>query len=123
MKKAELLSELESQDLHRTWMYKQFSFWQEDEIQLYLKEFHTGFDLKLFFRVAAFKDWLIKKNKMSFPQFEYAYRINKRKALETMFQHRVDQTLVEKLEEKLTLIELYNLHTENSSLPLYRFVL
>jgi hypothetical protein len=127
MVKEDFLFELEYSGLSRTWMYQQFQFWDEDDVKYYLDHFHKERD-EFFFKVAKFREYMIEKNKMSFPEFENAYSIDKRKALERMFQHRVDQTLVEMLEERikdnvLTLEELYHRHMEQSRLPLHRFVL
>jgi hypothetical protein len=125
MVKEDFLFELEYSGLSHTWMYRQFQFWDEDDVEYYLKHFHKRKD-PFCFRVFDFMDYMLEKNKMSFPQFEYAYRINKRKALEVLFQHSVDQTLVELLEQKFkenfTLEELYHLHIEDSRASLYKLL-
>lgn len=124
--KQSFLNFLAEIGLQKTWMYHSLDFLleEQEDYDEYINNFWDGDIDKLFLTVCTFRNHLLNKKKMSLEQFIHVYNIDKCKALEQLFQHRVYPYMLDLIKRRnMSPEQLYQLHEENQVVPLLRFVL
>jgi hypothetical protein len=99
----------------------------KEDIELFLNEYWRGKD-KVFFAIQKFRQDKLRSSDLSFEEFESLYNQDKTEALQKLFKHTVHKQDVKFLEQKIhngeiTLKELYDLHKEEPTMNMMRFLL